>query len=152
MPLWVIYHPDGTFEDDASQAALSNDITGFYTSYGLPKFFVVVIFIKTPGNTTWVGGEPTSARAKPFIRLAIDHIAVKLPDDDAIHLQTANAFEALLKPHVADKGYDWEWHVTENEKRLSRVNGLQAPEFGSEEAARWAKANRPLPREDESKL
>lgn len=31
MPLWLIFHPDGTFEDDESKEALSTDITKIYT-------------------------------------------------------------------------------------------------------------------------
>lgn len=34
MPLWLIFHPDGTFEDDASKEALAADITTIYTGVG----------------------------------------------------------------------------------------------------------------------
>ncbi|CCF33378.1 hypothetical protein CH063_05583 [Colletotrichum higginsianum] len=48
MPLWIIYHPEGTFEDDASKEAFSADITKFYTTIGLPAFYVVANFISCP--------------------------------------------------------------------------------------------------------
>lgn len=50
MPLWLIYHPTGTFEDNATKQALSRDITAMYTDRGLPAFYVVVNFIKLAGN------------------------------------------------------------------------------------------------------
>jgi len=66
MPLWLIYHPTGTFEDDATKQALSRDITAMYTDRGLPEFYVVVNFIKLAGNDVYVGGRPNTET--PFIR------------------------------------------------------------------------------------
>lgn len=146
MPLWLIFHPDGTFEDEASQEALSKDITKFYTALGLPAFYVVVNFIKMPGNTMWVGGERLS-KDKPFIRIAIEHIAVTLPNEDEVYKRTANAVDAALKPHVADKGYNWEFHIDETERRLWKVNGIFPPSFGSEEEKIWVNENRAVPLE-----
>lgn len=141
MPLWLIFHPDGTFEDDASKEAFSGDITKIYTGIGLPKFYVVVNFIKMPGNTMWVGGKKLG-KEKPFIRVAIEHIAVALPNEDEAYQRTANAIDAALKPHVADKGYDWEFHVDETERRLWKINGMFPPAFRSEEEKVWARENR----------
>ncbi|OAL53557.1 hypothetical protein IQ07DRAFT_502296 [Pyrenochaeta sp. DS3sAY3a] len=145
MPLWLIFHPDGTFEDDASKEAFSKDITNFYNQrVGLPKFYAVVNFIKMPGNTMWVGGEKIN-KNKPFIRIVIEHIAVTLPNQDEDYKRTANAIDAILKPHVADKGYSWEFHIDETERRLWKVQGLFAPPFGSEEEKIWVKENRAVP-------
>ncbi|GKT46138.1 uncharacterized protein ColSpa_06319 [Colletotrichum spaethianum] len=148
MPLWLVYHPDGTFEDDASKEALSTDITKIYTSIGLPAFYVVVNFIKMPGNTMWIGGKKLK-KEKPFIRISIDHVAVKLPDEDKAYRELSEGVDATLKPHVADKGYDWEFHIDETEKRLWRINGLVGPPFGSEVEKMWARENRPIPWENQ---
>jgi hypothetical protein len=80
MPLWNIYHPEGTFEDNASKESLSKDITAIYHDgpAALPKFYVIVNFIKLPQNSTYIGGIPNTGT--PFIRLKIDHIAVTLPN------------------------------------------------------------------------
>lgn len=142
MPLWVIYHPDGTFEDDASREALAAEITTIYTGIGLPAFYVITNFVKMPGNTMLVGGKKVTG--KPFIRIVIEHIAVRLPDEDKTYRETANAIDAVLKPHIADKGYDWEFHVDETERRLWKVNGLFAPPFGSEDEKIWARENKPV--------
>ncbi|KAK6209806.1 hypothetical protein QIS74_11390 [Colletotrichum tabaci] len=144
MPLWIIYHPEGTFEDDASKEAFSADITKFYTNIGLPAFYVVANFIKLPQGAMWVGGKKLS-KDKPFIRISIEHIAVNLPDDDKIFRQVADDVDAILKPHVADKGYDWEFHIDETDRRLWKVQGLHAPAFGSAEEKIWVKENRAIP-------
>ncbi|GJC87284.1 hypothetical protein ColLi_10122 [Colletotrichum liriopes] len=149
MPLWLIFHPDGTFEDDATKEALAADITKIYTQIGLPAFYVVVNFIKMSGNTVWVGGKKAN-KEKPFIRIAIDHIAVNLPNEDKMYKRVADGVNATLKPHIADKGYDWEYHIDETDKRLWRVNGLPAPPFESEEEKIWARENRPVPWEKHS--
>ncbi|EKG12659.1 Tautomerase [Macrophomina phaseolina MS6] len=143
MPLWIIYHPPGTFEDDASKEALSKDITKIYAEAGLPAFYVIVNFVKLPTSDTWVGGEPR--KANPFIRMTIDHIAVRLPNKDQAYYNTTKRIDAALKPHIADKGYDWEYHVDETERRLWKINGLIPPPFKSEEERIWAKENKPVP-------
>lgn len=148
MPLWLIFHPDGTFEDDASKEALAADIVKIYTSAGLPAFYVVTNFIKMPGNTILVGGKKLS-KDKPFIRLAIEHIAVTLPDEDETYKKVANAVDAALKPHIADKGYDWEFHIDETERRLWKINGMFPPAFGSEGERIWYQENWAVPLEKE---
>ncbi|KAJ4314267.1 hypothetical protein N0V94_006536 [Neodidymelliopsis sp. IMI 364377] len=146
MPLWLIFHPDGTFEDDASKEALAVDITKIYTSAGLPAFYVVTNFIKMPGNTMLVGGKRLS-KDKPFVRVSIEHIAVRLPDEDEVYKSISNRVDEALKPHVADKGYDWEFHIDETERRLWKVNGMFPPAFKSEEEKIWVKENRAVPLE-----
>lgn len=140
MPLWLIYHPPGTFEDTTTKQALSKDITAWYaTTDGLPKFYVVVNFIKLASGDQWVGGETP---AKPFIRIVIEHIAVHVPNQDEAYNGVTSSIDRILKPHVADKGYDWEFHVDETERRLWKVNGMIAPPFGSEDEKIWIRENR----------
>ncbi|KAH7042137.1 putative oxalocrotonate tautomerase [Macrophomina phaseolina] len=143
MPLWMIYHPAGTFEDDASKEALSKDITKFYTDIELPKFYVVVNFVKLNPTDTWIGGRPNTGN--PFIRFKIDHIAVHIPNADEYYHGTTAKIDALLKPHIADKGYDWEFHIDETERRLWKVNGYIPPQYKSEGEKLWAKENKPVP-------
>ncbi|KAG9206223.1 hypothetical protein G6514_004946 [Epicoccum nigrum] len=143
MPLWLVFHPEGTFEDKASKEAFASDVTKIYTGVGLPAFYVVVNFIKMPENTAWVGGKAAS-KERPFIRLAIEHIAVHQPNEDEAYKRTANRVDAAIKPHIADKGYDWEFHIDETERRLWRINGLYPPPFQSEEEKVWSRENRPV--------
>lgn len=124
MPLWQIFHPEGTFTTPESKQALAADITSIYTTFSLPAFYVVVNFIPQPAHNTYIGGQnPT----RPFIRLVVDHIAVHLGSDQT-HMQSVTArVDAALKPHVADEGYDWEYHVDETPRGLWKINGLNPP-------------------------
>ncbi|KAH7061502.1 putative oxalocrotonate tautomerase [Macrophomina phaseolina] len=144
MPLWVIYHPPGVFEDDASKQALSKDITKIYTDLGRPAFYVVVNFIKLPPSDTWVGGG--KRQAKPFVRITVDHIAGRMPNEAEIHRQFTKRTDAVLKPHIEDKGYDSEYHFDETERRLWKIHGLIPPPLESEEEKTWVTENKPTPR------
>ncbi|KAF2092585.1 hypothetical protein NA57DRAFT_49915 [Rhizodiscina lignyota] len=146
MPLWQIYHPKDAFSDAESKQALSADVVKMYTTQlGLPAFYVVVQFIAMPEESVWVGG--LSKTEKPFIRIVINHVAVRvanISDEDAVYKQTCEMVDAALKPHVEDKGYDWEYHLDETERRLWKVNGLVPPPWKSEAEQQWVKTNRPL--------
>lgn len=132
MPLWLIFHPDNTFVDNASRAAFTRDITAYYTRIGLPAFYVVVQFIHQPGDSTWVGGERPDPK-RPFIRIVIEHIAVNLPDNDAVLQRTSDKLIETIEPHMRkDEGWEYEFHVDETDKRLWRVNGFVGPPFGSD--------------------
>lgn len=144
MPLWLIFYPNGTFEDDASKEALAADIVKIYTSVGLPAFYVVTNFIKMPSGTMLVGGKKLN-KDRPFIRLAIEHIAVTLPNEDESYKKVANAVDAAIKPHIADKGYDWEFHIDETERRLWKINGMFPPALGTEGQKIWSERNWPVP-------
>ncbi|KAF9631926.1 Tautomerase [Lasiodiplodia theobromae] len=141
MPLWLFFHPPGAFTDDESKRALSEDVTKIYTSIGLPAFYVVVQFIELPRNKVWVGGKLPE---KPFIRVVIEHIAVRLPDEDDAYKRTTARVDATLKPHIADKGYDWEYHIDETDRRLWKINGLAPPAWKSEAEQFWFQENKPL--------
>ncbi|PHH85648.1 hypothetical protein CDD83_120 [Cordyceps sp. RAO-2017] len=147
MPLWIIYHPPGTFADDEARGALATDITALYTAIGLPRFYVVVEFVQLHYGDTWVGAEKRDGRQRPHIRLVIDHIAVQAPaaDDDESRRESAARIERVLEPHVARRGYDWEFHVNEADRRLWRINGFVPPEHPSEVEDLWARENRPVP-------
>jgi hypothetical protein len=139
MPLWQIYHPAGTYEDQASKTSFAEDITKMYTALDLPAFYVVTQFIPLPKEDILVGGKLIE---KPFIRVVINHVAINMPNEDAVYRRSTSSIDAILKPHVADKGYDWEYHVAETERRLWKINGLIPPPWKSEEEKLWAKENR----------
>jgi hypothetical protein len=141
MPLWNIYHPPGTFTDPSSKQSFARDITTIYTSIGLPAFYVVVNFVQMPSASMYIGGTPNDSTSKPFIRFSIDHIAVRLPDDSAEYKRVVAKINDTLKPHVADKGYGWEFHVNETERRLWSIDGFEPPPFGSEGEKVWVREN-----------
>ncbi len=164
MPLWRIFHPEGTFTSTATKSALSKNITSIYTSFGLPAFYVVVLFIPLGVNNIYVGGEaqpstasqpsdaPATAKgpftapsARPFIRLHISNIATKMPNDDKMKSGFLTSVDRALKPYIKDAGYDWEYHVDESNRDLWKIQGLVPPPFRSEAEKRWAEKGRPEP-------
>lgn len=145
MPLWQIYHPPGTYEDAAEKQAFVKDITSHYTEVGLPPFYVVVHFNKIENENVFVGAKVKSATEKPFVRVVITHIAVRLPDLDSVYLKQTSRLDKIFKPHVLEKGYDFEYHVDETERRLWKINGLIPPPFKSAEERVWFEENRPVP-------
>ncbi|CAN9145526.1 unnamed protein product [Alternaria alternata] len=146
MPLWAIYHTDTIFTDAASRKALAASITKLHEDViKIPKFYVVVTFIPLPSDGLYVGGEETE---KPFVRLVIDQIAGKMPENNRENYAfwTSKVDEALA-PHIADKGYDWEYHIDETQLLLWKINGVYAPTLYSPEFMKWKEANKVLPRE-----
>lgn len=147
MPLWQIYHPPGTFEDDTSKQAFVNDITKMYTTLGLPAFYVVTHFYKMDNSNVYQGVKPVSENEKPFVRVVITHIAIHVPDADGMYLRTTSRLDGIMKPHLLDKGYDFEYHVDETERRLWKINSLIPPPFKSAEEQLWVKENKAVPYE-----
>ncbi|KAK0717713.1 putative oxalocrotonate tautomerase [Lasiosphaeria miniovina] len=138
MPLWVIYHPEDSFPTPESKQALAADITKIYTSLGLPVFYVIVNFVTLPSTSIFVGGKNHD---KPYIRIAIDHIAVHRAGHPEHQLRMVNNIDTVLKPHIADKGYGWEFHIDETPRALWKINGFIPPPFQSEAEKKWAELN-----------
>ncbi|TEY82966.1 hypothetical protein BOTCAL_0026g00300 [Botryotinia calthae] len=140
MPLWIIHHPKHVFDDEKSKKSLSQDITKLYTDVGLPAFYVVIVFTEVSDVNMYVGGGQATT---PFIRIAVDHIAVHI-QDPKVYAEWTSKVDAALKPHIEDKGYNWEYHIDETERRLWKINGMYAPPFGSQSEKAWVAANKPL--------
>ncbi|KFY26016.1 hypothetical protein V491_01509 [Pseudogymnoascus sp. VKM F-3775] len=145
MPYWVIHHPKHAFGDEMSKRSLSQDITKLYTNLGLPAFYVVVVFTEVSDVNLYVGGEQKTET--PFIRIVIDQIAIRMEDPN-LYASWTSAIDGILKPHIEEKGYNWEYHIDETERQLWKVNGLYAPPFGSQSEKIWFAANKPLPWEE----
>ncbi|KAM0712703.1 hypothetical protein Q7P35_000150 [Cladosporium inversicolor] len=107
---------------------------------GLPAFYVVVNFIKLAGNDVYIGGRPNTET--PFIRIVINHIAITQPNTGEAYHRVTTRISQILKPYIADKGYDEEFHVDETERRLWRIQGMDPPPFESEQERVWAAANK----------
>ncbi|EME38372.1 hypothetical protein DOTSEDRAFT_181504 [Dothistroma septosporum NZE10] len=151
MPHWIVFHPPGTFEDEATKGALAKTITSYYTrdGVGMPAFYVVVNFIKTDPSDQWLGGElATSRSSKPFIRIRVTHIHINVADDPKIHAAMVGRLSELLKPHTLDKGYDLEYEIAESKRSLWHINGMNPPEFKSEDEKVWRAENRAVPPEE----
>ncbi|KAH8889327.1 hypothetical protein GQ53DRAFT_843007 [Thozetella sp. PMI_491] len=156
MPLWHVFHPPSTFDNYATKRALAKAITSIYTDRGLPAFYVNVYFHAVPGEDTWIGGVAQAAApdsgdpflSRPFVRLVGENIAVNMGDDTARKDAFSDRVTKYLTPLLQGKGYDWEFHVDETSKNMWRVQGLRAPEVGSEPFKLWVQENKAVPWED----
>lgn len=81
-------------------------------------------------------------KERPFVRIVIDQIAVKMTDHIQVYKAWTAKIDKMLELHIAAKGHDWEYYVDETERIMWKVNGIYAPSFRSKEEKNWAKYNR----------
>ncbi|KAJ4364980.1 hypothetical protein N0V83_008596 [Neocucurbitaria cava] len=153
MPLWIIYHPPTTFENEETKKNLAKAITEIYTAGKLPAFYVVVLFQAVQPTSSYVGGvarpsppsednKPGPDSSKPFIRITIQNIARKI---DAVRDRFLTRVDEVLKPFIEDAGYHWEYSVDETSRDLWKIQGLVPPMPGSEAEGEWARLNEAVP-------
>ncbi|MBV6700185.1 tautomerase family protein [Kitasatospora aureofaciens] len=139
MPLWHVYHPPGTYTPQQKQQ-LAADITGFYTRFGLPKFYVVTLFHEVDASSFYVGDEPS----RNAVRIVVEHIA-RHTDEPVLRKRTGEVLAELLAPHTKDRGLYCEFHIDETPRDLWMIDGIAPPPSHSEAERRWAEENRPTP-------
>ena len=139
MPLWQIHHPSGAYTPDDKQR-FAADITGFYTQFGLPRFYVVVLFHELPEDSCFVGGEP----AGKAVRITIEHIARHSQSPES-RRRTGDALSGLIDPYTRDRGYYVEFHIDETPQDLWMIDGIWPPPARSAAEKLWARENRPIP-------
>lgn len=139
MPLWTIYHSADAFSD-ADKAELAEKITDIYGAV-MPRFYVGIVFQAIEARNFYVGGKP----AVRFVRMVMEHIARSFPN-----IETSRRFidrvNVILKPYLADKGFDWEFHIDETPIDYWSINGHYPPMPDTEDERRWRAENRPSPR------
>jgi phenylpyruvate tautomerase PptA (4-oxalocrotonate tautomerase family) len=136
MPLWNLYCPEATYSAEDKQA-FAERITDLYAEFGLPRFYVSVVFQETPKESYFIGGEP----ADDFVRIWIHEIARRVPED--ARGWWMKRVRETIAPYVADRGLRSEVHIDNTPQELWSINGLKPPDEGSEEEKRWAAENRP---------
>src|SRR5439155_25657 len=104
MPLWNVYYPEGAYTVEDKQE-FAERITGIYTKYNLPAFYVSVMFHELPADTFYVGGEEASG----YIRIWVDHIARRMPDE--MSRWWMDQVNELIAPFTAERGHRWELHI-----------------------------------------
>jgi glyoxylase-like metal-dependent hydrolase (beta-lactamase superfamily II)/phenylpyruvate tautomerase PptA (4-oxalocrotonate tautomerase family) len=136
MPLWNVYCGEGTYSPE-DKRAFAESITDIYSSSGMPRFYVSVVFHEVPRGSLFIGGTPR----ENFVRIAIDHIARTTP---AEHRESLLQFlNESIHPFVGGRGLDWEIHIDETPRDLWTIQGMRPPDPGSAEEQRWARENRP---------
>jgi phenylpyruvate tautomerase PptA (4-oxalocrotonate tautomerase family) len=146
MPLWKIHHPVGAYSaEDKKQFAEA--ITGVYERVPIPKFYVVVIFEEVDAENIYVGGDPHEM----FVRIQIDQMARTLPGP-VIREWWTHSIDAVIAPWVGDRGYDWEFTITEPPADLWSLQGEIPPPFESVAERRWIDENKASPYTQAEKL
>jgi phenylpyruvate tautomerase PptA (4-oxalocrotonate tautomerase family) len=146
MPLWKIHHPVGAYTDE-DKGEFSEAITKVYEGVPIPRFYVVVIYEEVPSHSIYVGGEPHDR----FVRIQIDQMARTLPGPTIREWWTRN-LDVVIAPWVGDRGYDWEFTVTEPPADLWSLQGHIPPPFESHAEKRWIAENKASPYAHAEKL
>ncbi|GHF00393.1 hypothetical protein GCM10018785_74460 [Streptomyces longispororuber] len=140
MPLWTVHHTPGILTRD-DKSRLAARITDHYEKVGLPRFYVVTLFHETRPEDFYVGGRPAPAG----IRITIDHIARRNPDQET-RRRTARWINEILRPHLERHAdLHWEFHADETSRDLWMINGIVPPPEGSEAEKTWAQQNSTSP-------
>lgn len=124
--------------------------------------------------------NPGPDSEKPFIRITIQNIARTLyvsssltpllsllsiipsyihqlirfhqRPNDTVRDRFLTAIDAALKPHISDKGYDWEYSVIETRRDLWKIQGFVPPATGSEAEEVWRARNQAVEYEGSVRL
>ncbi|KAH7066610.1 putative oxalocrotonate tautomerase [Paraphoma chrysanthemicola] len=143
MPVVRIHYPTtSTFTTHKERKALADDITDMYISYGLPAFYAVTLYYPLPDDHIFVGGRDDDNTEPPLVRIMFDHIARTIESLEQ-GMQFFAGVDKILKKHILDKGYDYEYHLIESPREYCKMNGMYLPPNDSEAEAVWVKENRP---------
>jgi phenylpyruvate tautomerase PptA (4-oxalocrotonate tautomerase family) len=156
MPLWQLFTPKDAFTSEEKRD-LAERITNVYTGpkaiesigFSLPRFYTSVVFHEFDAHSFFVGGEPRDK----FIQIEVVHIArvtETVADQLSISVEELLAgwfvmVEEALKPYIADRGYECEFHTEDAPHETWRIDGLEPPPPDSEAEKRWAKDNKSSP-------
>ncbi|HME03167.1 MAG TPA: tautomerase family protein [Solirubrobacteraceae bacterium] len=136
MPLWRIECPEGVYSAD-DKREFAEQITDQYAEFGLPRFYVNVLFTELCKASFLIGGAP----ADDFVRISIDEIARSVPDGaQALWMKRVRK---TVAPFTAERGLRWEVHIDDTPNDLWLLNGFFPPAQGSEDEKRWVLENQP---------
>ncbi|KAH7086625.1 putative oxalocrotonate tautomerase [Paraphoma chrysanthemicola] len=153
MPFWTIYHPPSAFTDQAEKQEIAEKVVSIYRR--VPRHYISVLFIPVEPTSYFCGAAPRPGprNAKydpqpnpevPYIRITMQHIARTFVSA-SVRDEWLAKVDAALKPHIADKGWDWEYSVEETRRDMWKVNGLIPPMPNSKTEKEWVETNIPKP-------
>ncbi|KAG8790149.1 hypothetical protein FRC12_012678 [Ceratobasidium sp. 428] len=140
MPLHRIYTTSGLYTPE-EKAAMAKAITCLYT-FGLPAFYVVVLFIDVAKDSFFIGGELNDK----FVRFNVQHLARHFGSSEK-KIEFMSSYEQAVKPFTADKGLDWEINIDEADPLTWHENGLSPPVPKTDAETIWRQANKAVPYE-----
>ncbi|TQC42230.1 hypothetical protein EEB14_50090 [Rhodococcus sp. WS4] len=153
MPLWQLFTPKNAYtkEEKADLAKKISDIYSGPTSKGnlgfeLPRFYTTVVFHEIEADSFFVGGQSHDK----FIQIEVVHIA--RTNEGAAALMGVsveqilenyfNSVSEVLKPYIADRGYEVEFHVETAPFETWKIDGMTPPPPESPAERRWFEQNR----------
>ena len=156
MPLWQLFTPENAYTRE-EKAEMAERIVDLYSSdfsqenfgFVLPKFYTSVIFHEIKADSFYVGGEPRNQ----FVQIEVVHIARTVETAAAktglSPLETLQRYfekmDEVLKPYIADRGYEVEFHAEPAPFETWRIDVMVPPEQWSPDEERWAKDNHSSP-------
>uniref|UniRef100_A0A914DDX4 Tautomerase cis-CaaD-like domain-containing protein n=1 Tax=Acrobeloides nanus TaxID=290746 RepID=A0A914DDX4_9BILA len=146
MPLHHIWYTPGTFTEHDKEA-LSKKITDLYVAFGLPPFYVIVLFHPVEEKNYFVGGKKTNK----FVRIILLHIARGFDGYKSANKFIAK-YEEILAPFIKDRGLDWEISIEQSERDLLRVNGLEIPLPNTIAEKEWKRLNKAVPYDEKDNV
>ncbi|WGD53168.1 tautomerase family protein [Bradyrhizobium sp. CB1650] len=135
MPLWHIYCPKEAYSDTEKQD-LATRISDAYAKFGLPRFYVSVIFHDVEQGSFYIGGEPV----KDFVRIWVDHIARRM--EPAHRGWWMKQVKEIVTPFIGSKSFRWEAHVDDTPIEFWSIQGLKPPPEGSDAEKKWFAENK----------
>jgi len=153
MPLWRVYSAPNLLSE-AEKASLSATITKSYTQYGIPSFYITILYV--PLDPSDVHGGSTYPNPN-FIRITVEQIAHKLPDGETD--EGAARWDKVMSPLFDNLGLEfevlnkqrtllgetdllWEISIQETPQDLWQIQGLRSPPARSERETTWRKEKR----------
>ena len=146
MPLWKIHHPVGAYTSE-DKKQFSAAITSIYEAVPIPRFYVVVLFEEVAAESFFVGGDSHDK----FVRINIDQMARTLPGP-VVRQWWVHHVDEVIRPWVGDRGFDWEFTITEPPCDLWSLQGFVPPPFESHAEKRWIAENKATPYTHAEKL
>ncbi len=146
MPLWKMHHRANAYSAE-DKKDFAEAITRVYEAVPIPRFYVVVIFEEVAAGNMFVSGDAHDG----FVRIQIDQMARTLPGPVIREWWTRNV-DAVIAPWVGERGYDWEFTITEPPADLWSLQGEIPPPFESIAEKRWVAENKASPYSPAEKL
>ncbi|KAK7914546.1 hypothetical protein PG985_012249 [Apiospora marii] len=153
MPLWEIFHSMDAFTGPLDTTWLAGNITKLYAAQALPAFYVNVLFFPMQAGSYFVSGAPANrlpgygegqvARDKPYVRISIQHIAIHCNEDQDKVNAMLERIDNVLRAHIEEKSYDWEYNVLEPDRAKWEINGIKPPQHPSDEEQKWFRDGKP---------
>ncbi|KAF2768932.1 hypothetical protein EJ03DRAFT_273258, partial [Teratosphaeria nubilosa] len=143
-------HPQNTFTTNPERDLFVHDILAYdHTRGTLPACYVIVNFHPMPVGSMYRGYTSVSEQDNPaeavsgFVRITISHLAASRRDfpEGVGAVRMRKGVDEACRRSIVEKGWGWEYHVTEDERDLWTIDGVIPPPFRGEVEKKWRGEN-----------